>query len=84
MVLVMTVEPGFGGQKMIPECLEKVKHIKAEIARRGLKTVVQADGGINDETLSMTVESGVDIAVLGSAVFAQNDRNSYIEKIQKM
>ncbi len=84
MVLVMTVEPGFGGQKMITECLDKIKTIKAEISRRGLKTVVQADGGINDETLAMTVESGVDVAVLGSAVFAQNDRNSYIEKIQKM
>lgn len=84
MVLVMTVEPGFGGQKMITDCLEKVKVIKAEIARRGLDTIVQADGGINDETLSMTVESGVDVAVLGSAVFAQSDRNSYIEKIQKM
>ena len=84
MFLVMTVEPGFGGQKMITECLDKVKTIKAEISRRGLKTVVQADGGINDETLAMTVESGVDVAVLGSAVFAQNDRNSYIEKIQKM
>lgn len=84
MVLVMTVEPGFGGQKMIPECLEKVKTLKAEIARRGLDTIVQADGGINDGTLAMTVESGVDVAVLGSAVFAQQDRNSYIEKIQKM
>lgn len=84
MVLVMTVEPGFGGQKMISECLEKVKTIKSEISRRGLKTVIQADGGINDETLAMTVESGVDVAVLGSAVFAQKDRNSYIEKIQKM
>lgn len=84
MVLVMTVEPGFGGQKMITDCLEKVKVIKAEITRRGLDTVVQADGGINDETLSMTVESGVDVAVLGSAVFAQSDRNSYIEKIQRM
>ena len=84
MVLVMTVEPGFGGQKMITECLDKVKLIKAEIARRGLDTIVQADGGINDETLSMTVESGVDVAVLGSAVFAQSDRNSYIEKIQRM
>ncbi|MBE6891071.1 MAG: ribulose-phosphate 3-epimerase [Ruminococcaceae bacterium] len=84
MVLVMTVEPGFGGQKMITDCLEKVKVIKAEIARRGLDTIVQADGGINDETLAMTVESGVDVAVLGSAVFAQSDRNSYIEKIQRM
>lgn len=84
MVLVMTVEPGFGGQKMISECLEKVRSIKSEITRRGLKTVIQADGGINDETLAMTVESGVDVAVLGSAVFAQKDRNSYIEKIQKM
>lgn len=84
MVLVMTVEPGFGGQRMICSCLDKVSAIKDEIKRRGLKTIVQADGGINDETLSATVESGVDVAVLGSAVFAQSDRNAYIEKIQKM
>ncbi|MBQ6809095.1 MAG: ribulose-phosphate 3-epimerase [Clostridia bacterium] len=84
MVLVMTVEPGFGGQKMIPQCLEKVKILKEEISRRSLNVLVQADGGINDETLEKTVESGVDVAVLGSAVFAQKDRNSYIEKIQKM
>ncbi len=84
MVLVMTVEPGFGGQKMIESCLEKVRVLKAEIQRRGLNTIIQADGGINDSTLSATVESGVDVAVLGSAVFAQSDRNSYIENIQKM
>ena len=82
MVLVMTVEPGFGGQKMISECLDKVKALKCEIRKRGLNVVIQADGGINDETLSETVASGVDIAVLGSAVFAQKDRNSYIEKIR--
>ena len=84
MVLVMTVEPGFGGQKMIPECLDKVKTLKAEILKRGLDVIIQADGGINDETLGITVESGVDVAVLGSAVFAQKDRNSYIEKIRQL
>jgi ribulose-phosphate 3-epimerase len=80
----MTVEPGFGGQKMIPECLDKVKTLKAEILKRGLDVIIQADGGINDETLGITVESGVDVAVLGSAVFAQKDRNSYIEKIRQL
>ena len=84
MVLVMTVEPGFGGQKMIPECLDKVKALKAEILKRGLDVIIQADGGINDETLGITVESGVDVSVLGSAVFAQNDRNSYIERIRQL
>lgn len=84
MVLVMTVEPGFGGQKMIPECLDKVKTLKAEILKRGLDVIIQADGGINDETLGITVESGVDVSVLGSAVFAQNDRNSYIERIRQL
>lgn len=84
MVLVMTVEPGFGGQKMISECLEKVRALKTEIKNRGLDLLVQADGGINDSTLDITVESGVDIAVLGSAVFAKEDRNQYIEQIQKL
>lgn len=82
MVLVMTVEPGFGGQKMISNCLDKVRIIKSEISRRNLKTVIQADGGINDETYKMISECGVDVAVLGSAVFKQNERNKYIESLK--
>ena len=53
MVLVMTVEPGFGGQKLIPACLDKVKKIKAEAKRRGLDVLVEVDGGINSETDSL-------------------------------
>lgn len=84
MVLVMTVEPGFGGQSMIPECLDKVKTLKTEAARRGIKLLVEADGGINEKTLSLVKESGVDIAVLGSAVFAKRDRNAFLRQIKAM
>ena len=84
MVLVMTVEPGFGGQKMIESCLDKVRVLKTEIQNRGLKTIIQADGGINDSTIAAAVASGVDVSVLGSAIFAQSNRNAYIENIQKM
>ena len=71
MVLVMTVEPGFGGQAMIPECLKKVTELKKEIARRGLSVLVEADGGINEKTVDAAVAAGTDVFVMGSAVFAK-------------
>jgi ribulose-phosphate 3-epimerase len=73
MVLVMTVEPGYGGQALIPETLEKVRKIKAEIDNRGLNTVIQVDGGINADNASAAVEAGADILVAGSAVFGAED-----------
>ncbi|MBE6603068.1 MAG: ribulose-phosphate 3-epimerase [Ruminococcaceae bacterium] len=73
MVLVMTVYPGFGGQKLIPACLEKVKELKAEMARQGLNIPVEADGGIGAANLEGVLASGVDVVVAGSAVFGAAD-----------
>ena len=73
MVLVMTVYPGFGGQKLIPACLEKVKELKAEMARQGLDIPVEADGGIGAANLESVLASGVDVVVAGSAVFGAAD-----------
>ena len=73
MVLVMTVYPGFGGQKLIPACLEKVKELKAEMARQGLNIPVEADGGIGAANLESVLASGVDVVVAGSAVFGATD-----------
>lgn len=73
MVLVMTVYPGFGGQKLIPACLDKVKELKAEMARQGLDIPVEADGGIGAANLESVLASGVDVVVAGSAVFGAAD-----------
>ena len=78
----MTVEPGFGGQKLIPECLEKVKKIKAEAKRRGLKVLVEVDGGINSETAHEAAAAGVDVCVAGTGVFRAPDVAAAIKELQ--
>ena len=70
MVLVMTVNPGLGGQKLIPYTLDKIRDLKAMIESRGLKTDIEVDGGINLETLGQVLDAGANIIGSGSAVFA--------------
>lgn len=82
MVLVMTVEPGFGGQKLIPACLDKVKKIKAEAKRRGLDVLVEVDGGINSETAHEAAAAGVDVCVAGTGVFKAPDVKAAILELQ--
>ena len=82
MVLVMTVEPGYGGQALIPETLEKVKKLKAEITRRGLNVDIQVDGGINSENASAAVSAGANILVAGSSVFKAKDRKLAIDALR--
>ena len=72
MVLIMTVEPGFGGQKMIPECVEKITQIREMITEKGLSVDVEADGGINAENVGQIIAAGANVIVAGSAVF-KND-----------
>ena len=81
-VLVMTVEPGYGGQALIPETLEKVRKIKAEILDRGLSTLVQVDGGINADNAGEAVSAGADILVAGSSVFGKTDRKAAIDELK--
>lgn len=73
MVMVMTVEPGFGNQKMIVSCLDKVQQIRAEAQKRGQDILLAIDGGVNPGTKEMAWNSGVDMAVAGSAVFGAED-----------
>ena len=82
MVLVMTVEPGFGGQSLIPETLEKVKTLKAEIEKRGLNIDIQVDGGINDKNCRDAVATGANVLVAGSAVFKATDRRAAIDALR--
>ena len=69
LVLVMTVEPGFGGQSFMADMLPKVTAIKAECARRGLSLLIEADGGIGEATIAQAAAAGVDVCVAGTAVF---------------
>lgn len=71
LVLVMTVYPGFGGQKLIPESLDKVRELKAMREARGLEFDIEVDGGINKENVREALDAGVNIIVAGSAVFGE-------------
>lgn len=69
MVLVMSVFAGFGGQKFIPEALDKVRFLKEEIGKRGLNTLIEVDGGVNADNAVLLREAGADVLVAGSSVF---------------
>ena len=81
MVLIMTVEPGFGGQAYLEFTTEKIRAISAEIKRRGLTTEVQVDGGINRNTLDIVLEAGANVIVGGSSVFG-NDIAGNIQELR--
>ena len=81
MVLIMTVQPGFGGQKYLTECTEKIEELKEIIDREGLNVDIEVDGGINDETLETAMKAGANILVAGSYVF-NGDLESNVHKIQ--
>lgn len=83
MVLIMTVNPGFGGQKFIPEGLAKIKKLKSMIEEARLTVDIQVDGGINCQTAPLVVEAGANILVAGSAVFGQADIKSAMFDLRK-
>ncbi len=82
MVLVMTVEPGFGGQSLIPETIEKVRVIKEEIDRRGLSVDLQVDGGIGPKNAHLVKAAGANILVAGSSVFGAPDRQAAMDSMR--
>ena len=82
LVLIMTVEPGYGGQAFMPEMLDKIKALRAEIERRGLDVDIQVDGGINAETGKLVRDAGANNLVAGSYVFKENDRKAAIDSLR--
>ena len=82
MVLVMTVEPGYGGQSFMPDMLDKIRAIRKEIERRGLDVDIQVDGGINPETAKLAVDAGANVLVAGSSVFKAKDRAAAIAALR--
>ena len=83
-VLVMTVNPGFGGQEMIPGCLEKLDALRNERQRRGLDFLLEVDGGINADTAPAAIAAGADVLVMGSAFFESVDPAGLVAGIQKL
>lgn len=73
MVLIMSVFAGFGGQKFIPESLDKIRFIKEEITKRGLNTLIEVDGGVNTSNAASIFAAGADVLVAGSAIFGATD-----------
>ena len=72
LILIMSVEPGFGGQKFMPEVLNKTKKIKELVNRKKLKTEIEIDGGINFENCTMVKKAGANVLVSGSTIFKEN------------
>lgn len=84
MVLVMTVEPGFGGQKLIPECVGKVTEIREMVNQKGLSVDIEVDGGITTENVESALAAGANIIVAGSAVFKDDisvNVKNFMEKL---
>lgn len=81
LALVMTVDPGFGGQKLIPRCLDKVRALYELRERRGLAFKIAVDGGMNERSAKEAVEAGADVIVAGSAFFDSKDKAGFVRAI---
>ena len=83
MVLLMSVNPGFGGQKFISSVLSKIKQVKEMSEQKGLNLEIEVDGGVNEEIALLCVEAGATVLVAGSAVFNQSDRRDAIRRLKR-
>jgi ribulose-phosphate 3-epimerase len=82
MLLVMTVEPGFGGQAFLEMCLPKIRRTRELIAKHGLELWLQVDGGVSLDTIEQCADAGADVFVAGSAVYTADDPNKMIEALR--
>lgn len=81
-VLIMSVNPGFGGQKFIGSALEKIRRLRDMINDQGLNTLIQVDGGVNGRTIADISAAGTDVFVAGSAIFNQGDYKAAIQQLK--
>ena len=84
MVLVMSVEPGFGGQKFMTGALDKISAIKAECERQGISVDIEVDGGINAETAPLAVAAGANVLVAGNFLFSADDMGAKVKEIKSL
>jgi len=83
LVLLMTVNPGFGGQSFIESCLPKIHALRAMLDKRGLEAELEVDGGVNTENIDRISHAGADVFVAGSAVFSSSDYNATIAELKR-
>ena len=83
LILVMTVNPGFGGQKFLASQLKKIENIRKKIEKSGKKIELEVDGGINDQTAKIAVEAGADVLVSGSYIFGSGNYQQAIQTLKK-
>lgn len=84
LILVMSVEPGFGGQKFMPSALDKIKYLRNKKDNNNYNYLIEVDGGINLETAKLCVDAGVEVLVAGTYIFASNDRNQKIKGLKNL
>jgi ribulose-phosphate 3-epimerase len=82
-VLIMSVNPGFGGQAFIPNSIDKIKALRHQIQDRGLNVLIEVDGGVNEKTIAAVAAAGADIFVAGSAIFGRQDYESTIQRLRR-
>ncbi|MET9316279.1 ribulose-phosphate 3-epimerase [Kribbella sp. NPDC003505] len=82
MILIMTVEPGFGGQKFLDVCVPKIRRTRQLLDKHGLDLWIEIDGGVSAETIERCAEAGADVFVAGSAVYAADDPNAMVEQLR--
>jgi ribulose-phosphate 3-epimerase len=84
MILIMTVEPGFGGQKFLDVCVPKIRRTRELLDKHGLDLWIEIDGGVSVDTIERCAEAGADVFVAGSAVYAADNPNSMIEQLRTL
>ena len=84
MVLIMTVNPGFGGQEFIPSVLPKIKRLRKKISEKGIGVDIEVDGGVNLNTISKAAQAGGNIFVAGNAVFTTPDYGKTISELRRL
>ena len=84
MILIMSVHPGFGGQEFIPEALEKLRAVRGELDRRGLKVDIEIDGGVKLDNIAEVKAAGANVFVSGSGIFGQGDYRKVVKEMRDL
>ena len=82
-ILIMSVNPGFGGQAFIPNSINKIKALRNHIQERGLSVLIEVDGGVNEKTIAQVAAAGADVFVAGSAIFGSKDYQTTIQSLRQ-
>ncbi|MGW6279410.1 ribulose-phosphate 3-epimerase [Kribbella sp. NPDC055071] len=84
MILIMTVEPGFGGQKFLDVCVPKIRRTRELLDKHGLELWIEIDGGVSADTIERCADAGADVFVAGSAVYAADDPNAMVDQLRDL